>query len=323
MDEQRVLHVSVVEPIGEAFRVMKRILFQPFDMEKWFVIGFGLWLSLLSQGGGGGGGGNHFRNANNPEVMGEFKNFVLEYWVIITVIAAVVILFSVAISVVMTWLSSRGKFMFMDCVARNYGAVKWPWKEYRREGNNLFVFRLVLGIANFVFILLSVGAIGFIVYACVWNPTIANPAILVVLFAVLAVTITVVLSILVVFQFTEDFVIPLMYTNRIGAMDAWRQLWALITAGNIWRFFGYHLFKIVIGLMLGLAVLAAMICTCCIGCCLMMIPYIGVVVTLPIHVFHRAYSVCYLRQYGQWFDAFAEVSPAEEIVEPIPYDDEG
>jgi hypothetical protein len=54
-----------------------------------------------------------------------------------------------------------------------------------------------------------------------------------------------------------------------------------------------------------------------------MIPYISVVVMLPLHVFCRAYSVCYLRQYGQWFDAFAAATPVEEIVEPIPYDDEG
>jgi hypothetical protein len=105
-------------------------------------------------------------------------------------------------------------------------------------------------------------------------------------------------------------------------MDAWRQLWALIKDGNIWRFVGYHLFKIVIGFMVGLTVLAAVLATCGIGCCLMMIPYIGVVVMLPIHVFTRAYSVCYLRQYGQWFDVFASPEPVEEIVEPISYEDE-
>jgi hypothetical protein len=323
-EEIQFQSISVVDPIGEAYRIMKKILFQPFDMEKWFVIGFCAWLSLLAQsgGGGGGGGGNNLGNVNNPEAMHKLKEFFLEYWVIITIIVVVVFLLMTAISIVLTWLSSRGKFMFIDCVAKNYGAVKWPWKEYRREGNSLFVFQLVLGIVFLVFILLTVASIGFVVYACFKDPTIASPVILAALFVVLSVTLTVILSICVVFQFTEDFVIPLMYTHRTGAMDAWRQLWALITDGNVLKFFGYHLFKIVIGLMVGMAVLAAIICTCCIGCCVMMIPYIGVVVTLPIYVFSRAYSVCYLRQYGQWFDAFASPEPAEEIVEPIPYDDE-
>ena len=113
-----------------------------------------------------------------------------------------------------------------------------------------------------------------------------------------------------------------MYTHRLRATDAWRELWALITDGNILKFFGYHLFKIVIGLMVGSVLLAAVCVTCCIAGCIMAIPYIGVVITLPIHVFSRAYSMCYLRQYGQWFDAFAPAAPNEEITDPIPYDDE-
>ena len=39
-----------------------------------------------------------------------------------------------------------------------------------------------------------------------------------------------------------------------------------------------------------------MLVTCCIFGCLALIPFLGTVLLLPIFVFQRAYSVCYLAQ---------------------------
>jgi hypothetical protein len=316
-EEIKLKQISVIDPIGEAFGVMKKILFQPFDMEKWFVMGFCVWISLLGQGGGS-GGGNNFNSFNNNNggggAMDQFKNFFFEHMAIIILIAVVAMVIMTAISITMTWLSSRGRFMFMDCVARNYGAVKWPWREYKREGNSLFLFRLIVGFTNLLFILILIGSIGFMVYAFLENPTIMTVPIIILTIIALSIALLVVLSLLVVLQFTEDFIIPIMHTHRLGCMAAWGELWTLINDGNIWHFVLYHLFKIVIGMMVGLAVLVFVLATCCIGCCAMMIPYIGVVVTLPVHVFCRAYSACYLRQYGSWFDVFVEPEPLEDVV---------
>ena len=44
--------IEIFKPFGEAFELMKRILFQPFDLKKWFVIGFAAWLANLGGGGG-------------------------------------------------------------------------------------------------------------------------------------------------------------------------------------------------------------------------------------------------------------------------------
>ena len=239
---------------------------------------------------------------------------------IIILIASVVLVVMIAISLTMTWLSSRGRFMFMDCVARNYGHVKWPWHEYKRQGNSLFIFRVILGLVGLFFGLVLAGSIGFMVYAFSKNPTIMTPAIIAVTFLALAISLLVILSLLVVVQFTTDFIVPIMHTHRLSCRAAWSELWVLINDGNIWHFVLYHMFKFVIGLLIGFAVIAFVICTCCIGCCLMAIPYIGVVVTLPILVFDRAYSACYLRQYGPWFDVFVEPEPVEDIVEAEPYD---
>jgi len=43
--------IEIFKPFGEAFELMKGILFQPFDVKKWFVIGFAAWLANLGSGG--------------------------------------------------------------------------------------------------------------------------------------------------------------------------------------------------------------------------------------------------------------------------------
>src|ERR1700741_451255 len=53
--------IEVFKPFGEAFELMKKILFQPFDLKKWFVIGFAAWLSNL------GGSGNYNYNYRDTD----------------------------------------------------------------------------------------------------------------------------------------------------------------------------------------------------------------------------------------------------------------
>gem|GEM_PF-4840897 len=39
--------IEIFKPLGEAFELMKKILFQPFDLGKWCVIGFAAFLSCF------------------------------------------------------------------------------------------------------------------------------------------------------------------------------------------------------------------------------------------------------------------------------------
>ena len=47
--------ISVTEPVSPALERVKTMLFKPFDLGKWFTIGFCAWLAFLGKGGGGGG----------------------------------------------------------------------------------------------------------------------------------------------------------------------------------------------------------------------------------------------------------------------------
>jgi hypothetical protein len=42
---------SVTVPLDQAFTRAKQITFQPFDLRKWFVLGFAAWLATLLESG--------------------------------------------------------------------------------------------------------------------------------------------------------------------------------------------------------------------------------------------------------------------------------
>ena len=79
-----------------------------------------------------------------------------------------------------------------------------------------------------------------------------------------------------------------------------------ILSVNKARFVLYILFQIVIAIVIGVIISMGF----CIGCCfccaslLLLIPYIGTVILLPVLVFKRAYSLLYLQQFGPEFDVF-------------------
>jgi hypothetical protein len=56
--------IEIFKPFGDAFELMKKILFQPFDLKKWFVIGFAAWLASL----GGGCGSFNYQSDRGEEV---------------------------------------------------------------------------------------------------------------------------------------------------------------------------------------------------------------------------------------------------------------
>jgi hypothetical protein len=118
--------ISVTTPVGLAYYRAKRMLFQPFDLSKWFLIGFCAWLAGLGESGGGsftgnvnlgGGGGGHPGRAQSfREFADQAANYIAQnlYWIIPLAVALLIL--SLAVWLVLTWLSSRGKFMFLHYI---------------------------------------------------------------------------------------------------------------------------------------------------------------------------------------------------------------
>lgn len=301
MTLEQPLRISVIDPIGSAIEKVKTILFKPFDLRKWFVIGFCAWLAFLGKGGGRHGGGGHL---DIREGFGQAKEFVISNLVWIIPVALIGVVFIIALWLVFTWLSSRGRFMFLHCVAENKAEVKVPWTKFRQHAYSLFLFRIVLGLIGFAAIglplLLAGGLIAIMVAGNI-------PGVAAVLGIVMIVLIIVAISIIfaLIGKFTMDFVVPIMFLRTTSCRAGWREFLTILSINKA-RFVLYILFQVVIAI----AISAITSIGFCIGCCLccvsflILIPYIGTVILLPLLVFKRAYSLLYLGQFGPEFDVF-------------------
>ena len=301
--------VSVLLPLNQAFERVRQVLFQPFDPGKWFVIGFCAWLAFLGEGGGSGGGGGNFNvpggRHDGRDFHHEFeqaKEFLVNnlYWIVPLV--AALILFIVILSLIFTWLSSRGKFMFLHCVALNRADVVAPWNQYSRAGNSLFLFRVVLGLLTLALILPLLAFGGLLIFRMALRSSWTVQGIMgLVGIVLLAIFLGILLGL--VRKFTMDFVVPIMYLRGRRCLEGWSELGRLMTA-NVGHFVLYLLFQLVLNLCIGILVFAVVILTCCLAGCLLAIPYLGTVLFLPVLVFQRSYSLYYLAQYGREYDVF-------------------
>jgi len=303
MTPQRPPTISVIEPIGPAFEKVKTILFKPFDLRKWFVIGFCAWLAYLGKGGSGGNGGGRGGGPSEArEAFGEAKVFVLENLAWIIPVALIGVMLIIVLWLVFTWLSSRGRFMFLHCVAENKAEVKVPWTKFQQHANSLFLFRIVLGLIGFAAMGLPLLLVGGIIAIMIAGniPNVAGVfGILMIVLLIIAIAIV----FTIIGKFTTDFVVPIMSLRTTSCVAAWREFLTLLSANKA-SFLLYILFQIVIALAIGAIILTAVFVTCCCAACILAIPYIGTVLMLPVLVFKRAYSLLYLGQFGPEFDVF-------------------
>jgi hypothetical protein len=317
----RPAEINVTVPVGQAFDRVKHILFQPFDLGKWFVIGFGAWLAHLGEQGfhGGYNGGSNYGQHGGGNFQHEFeraKDFVLSNLGWIVPLAVVLVVVVLALGVLFLWLNSRGKFMFLHCVALDKAEIEVPWHKFAREGNSLFWFRLVLGLIGSVLTLplvavIAIAVIGMVRLGAASAGGIARAA------SALLVVIALALVFAVIKMLTTDFVVPIMFLRGKKCLAGWGELRGLLAAesGN---FVLYFLMKLVLAMAIGAMVLMVVLVTCCLAGCIMALPYLGTILLLPVLVFKRAYSLYFLAQFGREFDVFPPAAaPTPGMIPPV------
>ena len=307
--------IEIFAPFGQAMDLTKLILFQPFDISKWLVIGFAAFLAHL--GGGGGGNGFNYRKGwpgkgtwsfrtTSHDMMGSASG--MPGWMIPLIIIGV--LMFVALVVVLMWVGSRGRFIFTDCIVRNRGAIVEPWKEFRKEGNSLFLFSLLVAFAFLV--LIGLAAIPLLLPFMRHDDLPIGGA----LIGLMALPITVFLVVAVGWMTIAKFMIPVMYRRRCGALEGFHGALALVTA-DIGAVILYLLFSLVLGIAF---ILVACLLTC-VTCCITAIPYVGTVILLPVHVFFMAFLLLFARQFGPDYDAWGNIAatiPATPAIDGPP-----
>lgn len=317
MDGYPRYEISVLEPLNWALSWTKRVLFSPFDISKWLVIGFCAFLSTCGEGGGGGsyGGGWEERGGSVQEMGGEVERFFSENLPWIIPVAILLFVLIIGISLLLLWLRSRGKFMFLYCVARDTAEAERPWSFFARQGNSLFLFLLLLGLATFAAMIPFIG--GSVFAGITLERSGVQPQFIGLLVFCIVMMIGIGIAAAIVSKFTKDFVVPIMYLRQNTVTEAWREFGGML-GFHKGRFALYILFQIVIHLAIGALVFAVALITCCCAACILWIPYIGTVLYLPVLVFLRSYSAFYLAQFGPAYNVFMPPPEGEPAVTPEP-----
>lgn len=317
MDTLEQRQVSVLESFGAAFGKTADILFRPFDLQKWFVLGFCAWLATFGDGGGRINIGGPHQQPVGQE-LNHLKDRILENLPVVISVAAVVFVLVVALALVLMWLRSRGQFMFLHGVARNVGEVVEPWKRYAQQANSLFLFYIVLGLVGLAVTLLLV--VPLILTIATFTESdfrlLAPPAVFLSVGLVLGL-IGLIIAMTVVGVLTKDFVVPIMYVQGCSVTEGWKRFWPLCRS-HPGTFMLFILILIVINIAITLLVMLLIVMTCCVAACILIIPYIGTVALLPVLVWRRAYSALLLAQFGREYDVFAAPALQAEVVgEPL------
>ena len=291
------------------------ILFRPFDLKKWFVIGFCAWLAYLGHSGFNynyryGGGRDFIRTP-------AFQNFVdtvhhTPVWLIVLVITFLALV-CIAVAVLFAWLRGRGLFMFTDCVVRNRPAVTEPWNEFRRLGNSYFLFSLLVTVVALVLGALLIAPLAVVaIRNGIHSRHLTDLGAASVLGLIGSACVIFVLAI--GWALISHLMIPIMYRHRVLAREGFRGSVDLIS-----RYPGEITIYCLFWVVLGLGIVVVTCVAVCVTCCIAALPYIGTVILLPIYVFQRSFSLLYLRQFGSEYDAWAAVTETAALSpEPPP-----
>ncbi len=101
-----------------------------------------------------------------------------------------------------------------------------------------------------------------------------------------------------------------MYREGRRTNDGWRRFMPLLRA-HLGSFILYGLFLLL--LLIGTAIALGLFscATCCVGFCLLAIPYLGTVIALPIPYTFRGFGPEFLSQFGpEWWTWPGPVAPA-------------
>jgi hypothetical protein len=313
------MSIHYIEPLSRAISRTKQALFNPMDPRKWFVIGFSAFLAALTDvqvSGGVPNTGIRKTSDFDLEAVLYFPQRAWEWlgnhpgWAML--IAFALFLFSI-LMVVITWLSARGKFMFLDNVVRGQARIVAPWYEYKKEGNSFFWWNL------FWVVIFSAIVIAYVLYCFVYLQAVyegsgnGRTLILPVVFAGLG-FFAISLFSAFIFILLRDFVIQIMYRDRITGWEALQKFLPLFFLQFL-HFVGYGIFRLLVSLLIAVGILICGCITCCIGFLILAIPYINAVVLLPVSYAMRAFAVEFLEQFGPEYQVFPkpDANPPETV----------
>jgi len=147
-----------IDVVDNAFEKTKKALIEPFSFWNWIKLGIIIFLM-------GGSGGSNFKSSgfNNQDygskeimpsagdISGQISQFLQQYMMVILIIAGLVLL----LILIFSYISNIMEFVFVHSLVTNQVRF-WEYsRKYLRLGFNLFIIRILLMLAFFVLLGIS------------------------------------------------------------------------------------------------------------------------------------------------------------------------
>lgn len=303
---------------ADSFRQMRRLLFAPFDVGLWFQLAFCIWLAGL-------GFKALFLNipsesdsliARSPVDWQQVNQTLVSYWPLAVGLVLFLLMVVLGLWLVMLWLNSRGLFMTLDSLASRRARIAYSWRYFRRQGQEVFWFRVVVALICFVASLFFIG-VGAAVFLPPWgdwqSPIVGGKRVL------LAVSIVGLIAISLIYQLINlaicDVVAPLLYRFDVSLGYAWR--WSGQMLGQHAGVFVKYLLCLAVlqSLLLAVRVVAVMGACCC-ACCVAWVFFVPVVGSyllnvflLPLSVWRRYFALSFLASFGEAYNLLKPAAP--------------
>lgn len=291
---------NLFDALSQAYRKMKVMLFSPFSLLLWATLAFPAFLAEL--GSGGGFAFNFIQpSAGKTDFAARFPDQIPVLFAVMVPVIIVCAIFVVGMTLLLYWLSSRGRFMFLDMLIRGVEAdrISARWSRFKRPANSFYKIKLcffllytvcaVVGILTMLPLLVpminslaqkDVIQAAWLNYDAVSQDMRSLYLGIMIFFPTVCFLATLFTSIVEVLF--NDYGALLMYCEGISGGNALMRVLYTIKEQPL-LCIKYICGVILIYLMASVAILAFLIVTCCcIGYLLLAIPFISTVVRMPI-----------------------------------------
>jgi len=318
--------VSAIKPMESAWRDMVSVLFSPFDLTRWLILGIPLFLINCGSGGGNFNGnfGNPGGGGSGPSPFTDVVDWVDNnlHWVAAIILAVLLVL--VVIGVLVAFLQSRGTFMLVDMLSTGVFSAGTAWGRTGALANSYFLF------------LISVQAISWVVPLIYFFVILGWPFFRRVLLGDFVmgeiITIGIVMGLyflllmlpLFLLQFVvRNFSVPIMAATNQRVLAATRVAFGLISSAP-GAVFVFLLLRIVLAIAAGflMVMVAFLLCCLLVGCIPVVGQYAVAVVTAPIGIFLWCYSLRFVEQFDDRYKVLPEVVGMTPVPPLPPFDGE-
>jgi hypothetical protein len=278
----------VIDSLTEAFDVMIDMLFKPFDMGKWCVLGLVFFLAGLTQD-----------LSQLMQIPFQFAEVLAvpvaedpESFVVPAVIGGIVFF---VVMIVAAVISSIGKFVIYENIQNEEPGVSGRWGKHTSKGISFFLLKLGIGVIMVIFVtlLLLIGAMAMGVSfsdpssfsETMFQERIGLFFLLILVFGLVFVGLSIFLGMIL------TFVPIIMYIRNCGAGAALSEFMGLFLA-KPGSFMLYILMSWLVAMGASIVVQIGVLVTCCLGA----LPYVRSTLFLPVLMTLELYPVSFIGQ---------------------------